>query len=157
MPKVKPIFEADLPAELAGRVSYVEHDLFKPQTVEADIYIVKLILHDYPEAVASQILRNLVPALRPGNRVLLIEYIGKVDVGAEAGAEEKKAGPPLPRSIQQMGTATDLRMMALFNAKERPAEAYRDIVKNADERFEVVKVDADPLTFFATIEVVWRG
>ena len=170
MPKVKPIFEADRPAELAGRVSYVEHDIFQPQPVEADIYVVKLILHDYPEAEASRILRNLVPALRPGSRVLLIEYIGKVDEGAtgdrqpaaEAMKEEEKkkkkeAGPPLPRSIQQMGTATDLRMMALFNANERPAEAYRGIVKNADERFEVVRVDADPLTFFATIEVVWRG
>lgn len=166
MPKVKPVFEADLPDELADRVSYVEYDLFQPQPVEADIYIVKMILHDYPEAVASQILRNLVPALRPGSRVLLIEYIGKVDESetgdrkqeaAAASEIKKEEGPPLPRSIQQMGTATDLRMMALFNAQERPAEAYRAIVKDADERFEVVKIDADPLTFFATIEVVWRG
>ncbi|EFQ36647.1 O-methyltransferase [Colletotrichum graminicola M1.001] len=161
MPKVKPIFEANLPAELADRVSYVEHDILQPQPVEADIYILKLIMHDYPDAVASQLLRNLVPKLRPGNRVLVIEYIGKVDEGATSDPkyeeEEKKVGPPLPRSVQQMGTATDLRMMALFNAKERPVEAYRSIVKNADERFEVIKVDADPLTFFATIEIVWRG
>ncbi|KAK1565971.1 O-methyltransferase [Colletotrichum navitas] len=160
MPKVKPIFEANLPAELADRVSYVEHDILQPQPVEADIYILKLIMHDYPEAVASQLLRNLVPKLRPGNRVLVIEYIGKVDEDATRDPEkeeEKKAGPPLPRSVQQMGTATDLRMMALFNAKERPVEAYRSIVKNADQRFEVIKVDADPLTFFATIKIVWRG
>ncbi|KAK2037228.1 O-methyltransferase [Colletotrichum somersetense] len=161
MPKVKPIFEENLPAELADRVSYVEHDLLQPQPVEADIYIVKLIMHDYPEAVASQILRNLVPKLRPGNRVLVIEYIGKFDECAtgekKKGEEEKMADPPLPRSVQQMGTATDLRMMALFNAKERPVEAYRSIIKNADERFEVIKVDADPLTFFATIEIMWRG
>ncbi|KAK2002954.1 O-methyltransferase [Colletotrichum falcatum] len=161
MPKVKPIFEANIPAELADRVSYVEHDILQPQPVEADIYILKLIMHDYPEVVASQLLRNLVPKLRPGSRVLVIEYIGKVDEGATGDTknegEEKKAGPPLPRSVQQMGTATDLRMMALFNAKERPVEAYRSIVKNADERFEVIKIDADPLTFFATIEIVWRG
>lgn len=41
--------------------------------------------------------------------------------------------------------------------KEGTAEAYRDIVNNADERFEVAKIDADLLAFFASIEVVWRG
>lgn len=46
MPKVKHILEADFPAELAGCVSYLEHDLFQPQPVEADIYVVKMILHD---------------------------------------------------------------------------------------------------------------
>ena len=172
MPKVQPVFEADVPDELRSRVSFVSHDLHQPQTTQADIYMLKLILHDYPETEASKILRALVPALRPGNRVVIIEYIGKVDTNGEedksskegeaaAKEEEKKEpaapAPALPRSIQQMGTATDLRMMALFNAKERPAESYRDIIRAADDRFEIVSLKANPLTFFAVIEVVWRG
>ncbi|RYP17064.1 hypothetical protein DL766_008984 [Monosporascus sp. MC13-8B] len=168
MPKVKPVFEADVPEELKSRVSFVEHDLLRPQPVQADIFMLKLILHDYPEPEAARILRALVPALRPGNRVVVIEYIGKVaddgDGAADSKEEDKdsegKEGPPpqaLPRSIQQMGTATDLRMMALFNAKERPAESYRDIFRAADERFEVVSLKANPITFFAVIEAVWRG
>ncbi|RYP92184.1 hypothetical protein DL770_001691 [Monosporascus sp. CRB-9-2] len=162
MPKVKPVFEADVPEELKSRVSFVEHDLLQPQPVQADIFMLKLILHDYPEPEAARILRALVPALRPGNRVVVIEYIGKVaddGDGAAKGKEDKEGAPPqaLPRSIQQMGTATDLRMMALFNAKERPAESYRDIFRAADERFEVVSLKANPITFFAVIEAVWRG
>lgn len=153
MPKVQPVFESDVPEELKSRVSYVAHDLNQPQTVQADIYMLKLILHDYPEPEAAKIIRALVPVLKPGNRVVVIEYIGKVDDGSSSNKE----GPPLPRSIQQMGTATDLRMMALFNAKERPAEAYRDIFRQADERFEIVSLKANPLTFFAVIEAVWRG
>jgi hypothetical protein len=149
LPKVRPVFEADLPADLKPRVSFVEHDMFQPQPVQADVYLAKMILHDYPEPEAAKILRALVPALKTGNRVILIEYIGKVDDG--------QSGPALPRSIQQMGTATDLRMMALFNAKERPAEAYRGIFAAADPRFEVVSISANPLTFFAAIEAVWRG
>ncbi|EMR64683.1 hypothetical protein MGN70_008603 [Eutypa lata] len=152
MPKVQPVFEADVPEDLKSRVSFVAHDLNQPQTVQADIYMLKLILHDYPEPEAAKIIRALVPALKPGNRVVVIEYIGKVDDGGS-----NKEGPPIPRSIQQMGTATDLRMMALFNAKERPAEAYRDIFRQADERFEIVSLKANPLTFFAVIEAVWRG
>ncbi|KAK6222954.1 hypothetical protein LQW54_000766 [Pestalotiopsis sp. IQ-011] len=149
LPMVQPVFEADLPADLRPRVSFQEHNIFDPQPARADIFMVELILHDYPEPEAAKILRALVPTLRHGNRVLVFEYIGKVEGGQGNG--------PIARSVKQMGTATDLRMMALFNAKERPGEAYREIFQRADERFDVVSVKADPLTFLAVIEAVWRG
>ena len=111
---VKPVFEAELPDDVRGRVSFVKHDIFQPQQTQADIYMLKLILHDYSEKEAAKLLKLLTPALRPGNRVILIEYIGKVEE-SEGDAQAKKE--PLPLSIRQMGTATDLRMMAMFNAK----------------------------------------
>lgn len=159
---VRPVFEADLPDDVRDRVSFVEHDIYQPQpTQDADIYMVKLILHDYSETEAAKILRALTPALRKGDKVIVIEYIGKVDEkdGDQGGKVEEKTEKKeaLPLSVRQMGTATDLRMMAIFNAKERPAESYRDIFKAADERFEVVTVKADPLSFMAVIEAVWRG
>lgn len=152
MPKVQAVFEKNLAAEpaLASRVSFQLHDFYQPQPVQADIYLIKLILHDYSDAEAIRILRALVPALKPGARIIFIEYIGDhsaTDTG----------GVPLPRSIRQMGTATDLRMMAIFNTKERPVEAWRDVFKAADERFEIASVEANPLRFFAVIEVVWSG
>lgn len=125
----------------------MEHDFFQPQPVQADVYVFKMILHDWPDAEAAKILRALVPALKPGARVLLFEYIGSHDGGEE-----------LPRSIRQMGSATDLRLMALFNAKERPVEAWKGVFALADERFEVRDVRANPQqNFFAVIEAVWRG
>ncbi|GAP93370.2 putative sterigmatocystin 8-O-methyltransferase [Rosellinia necatrix] len=159
MPMVRPVFEADCPDDVRDRVSFVEHDIYQPQPTQADIYMVKLILHDYSEAEAAKILRALTPSLRPGNRVIVIEYIGKVDEGGSGDDAEKKKEEqqPLPLSVRQMGTATDLRMMAIFNAKERPAEAYRGIFRAADERFDVTNVKADPLSFMAVIEAVWRG
>jgi hypothetical protein len=47
--------------------------------------------------------------------------------------------------------------MALFNAEERPVEAWKKIFQQADERYDVVRVDADPLTFYVVMEVIWRG
>ncbi|KAH8161426.1 hypothetical protein CIB48_g6828 [Xylaria polymorpha] len=150
MPMVKPVFEADCPADVRDRVSFVEHDIYQPQPTQADIYMLKLILHDYNESEAANLLKALTPSLRPGNRVLVIEYIGKVDEG-DTNKE------PLPLSVRQMGTSTDLRMMAIFNTSERPAESYRAIFRAADERFDVVNIKADPLSFIAVIEAVWRG
>ncbi|KAI1074715.1 sterigmatocystin 8-O-methyltransferase [Whalleya microplaca] len=148
LPKVQPVFEANLPEDVKDRVSFVAHDFFKPQPIQADIYIFKLILHDWPDHESAQILRALIPALKPGARVIIFEYIG------ERGEAET---PSLPRSIRQMGTATDLRIMALFNAKERPVEAWSKIFKLADERFDVTNVKARPEDFFAMVEAVWRG
>ncbi|KAI1771396.1 sterigmatocystin 8-O-methyltransferase [Hypoxylon cercidicola] len=148
LPKVKPVFEANLPKDVKSRVSFVEHDFFQPQPVQADIYIFKMILHDWPDHEAARILRALIPALKPGARVILFEYIGN---------QGETEGPPLPRSIQQMGTATDLRLMALFNGKERPVDAWARIFRDADERFEMANVKANPQNFFAVIEAVWRG
>lgn len=149
LPEAGPSFDKTTPADLRPRVSFMAHDFFNPQPVQADVYMIKLILHDWPDAESVRILRGLVPALRPGAKVLFIDYVGKQK--AAEGSEE------LPRSIQQMGTATDLRMMALFNAEERPVEAWREIFRQADERFEITRVEANPLTFYVVMEAVWRG
>ncbi|EER40216.1 conserved hypothetical protein [Histoplasma capsulatum H143] len=77
LPKVKPVFDAELPAEFNTRVSFVVHDFFQPQPVQADIYVFKMILHDWPDDEAARILRALVPALKPGARVILFEYMGQ--------------------------------------------------------------------------------
>ncbi|KAF2851527.1 S-adenosyl-L-methionine-dependent methyltransferase [Plenodomus tracheiphilus IPT5] len=147
LPEVAPVFDREFPSDLKSRVSFLTHNIFHPQPVTADIYMLKWILHDWPDAESVAILRALVPALKPGARVLFIDYVGK----------HEPSNVELPRSIQGFGTATDLRMMALFNAKERPVEAWKGVFKEADERFEVVRVEADELSFMCVIEVVWKG
>ena len=61
-------------AILEGRLSFYGHDFLKPQPIEgADVYLLRMILHDWPDKYAIQILRNIVPAMRPGARVILNE------------------------------------------------------------------------------------
>ncbi|KAJ3495831.1 hypothetical protein NLG97_g3105 [Lecanicillium saksenae] len=149
LPEVEPVFKKHQPVELQSRVTFTAHDFFQPQPVEADVFMFKMILHDWPDEECVKILRALVPSMHPGSRVFFIDFVGKHD------SEESQ--PPVPRSMQQMGTATDLRMMALFNGEERPAEAWKAIFKAADERFDIVRLEANPLAFFVIIEAVWRG
>lgn len=144
--EVAPVFDNEFPRDLRDHVSFKTQNLFDPQPITAHIYMLKWILDDWPEAESVAILPSLVPALKPGARIVFIDYVGKQDT----------SDVELPRSIQGFRTAIDLRMMALFNAKERPVEAWKNVFKQADERFDVVRVDADPLSFMLVLEAVWR-
>lgn len=151
LPQAETSFNANVPEEVRSRVKFQAHDFFQPQPVQADIYMIKLILHDWPDRESVKILQALRPSLKTGARIVFIDYVGKQETVASKDAE------PLPRSIKQMGTATDIRMMSLFNAEERPVDAWKAIFKEADERFDIVRVEANPLTFMVIMEVVWRG
>lgn len=61
--------------ENKSRVSFTEYDFFTPQPVQADVYIYRHILHDWSDADSVKILSSLLPALKPGARVLISEGI----------------------------------------------------------------------------------
>ncbi|PKS12521.1 hypothetical protein jhhlp_000728 [Lomentospora prolificans] len=147
LPEVKPVFEANRPAELEDRVSFIPHNFFDDQPVQGDIYMFKMIFHDWPDHEIARILRALKPSLKPGARVILLEYIGN---------QGDNEGPQPPRSVVNMGTATDLRLMALFNGKERPVSAWEKVIHQADPGFRVSAVKPDAHSFFAVIEAVWQ-
>jgi hypothetical protein len=149
LPQVEPVFHKTIPDDLKDRVTFQAHDMFQPQPIEADIYLIKLILHDWPDEESVKMLQALRPALKPGARVIFIEY-----VGAEDSTEDSTQ---LPRIVRGMGSATDLRIMALFNTEERAASAWRGIFKKADERFEIQNLKSNAAAFYTVIDAVWRG
>ena len=64
--------EAQLPPGLKERVSFMAHDFWNEQPVKnGDIYYFRWIFHDWSDAYAVKILRQLVPALKAGSRVLI--------------------------------------------------------------------------------------
>lgn len=59
-----------------GKVTYQAHDFFQEQpVVGADVYFLRHVMHNHPDAECESILRALLPALRPGARVLVSEYV----------------------------------------------------------------------------------
>ena len=61
-----------VPPEVRSRVRFLEHDFFQTQTViGADVYLFRWIFHDWPDRYVIRILRQLIPALKPGARVLV--------------------------------------------------------------------------------------
>lgn len=68
--------EAALPEDLKERIDFMPHDFFTEQPIKgADVYFMRWILHNWSNKYCLQILRNLVPALKKGSRVVLYEFL----------------------------------------------------------------------------------
>ena len=68
--------QQDLPLDLHGRVGFQAHDFFAEQPVKgADVYLLRLVLHDWSDKYAKKILEALVPALKPGATVMVQDRV----------------------------------------------------------------------------------
>ena len=64
------------PEDLQGRIKFMAHDLFAQQPVQgADVYYLRWILHNWSDKYCILILRALVPALKPGAKVIIQESL----------------------------------------------------------------------------------
>ena len=67
---------ASLPAELKGRIEFIAHDFFTEQTLKnPDIYLFRWIMHNWSDPYCIRMLRNLIPTMSNGSRVLVYEYV----------------------------------------------------------------------------------
>ena len=78
-----------LPTAANRRVSFMAHDFFAAQPVKgADAYLLRMVLHDWPDAYARTIICALVPALKPGAKVVVQDHV-MPDVGAAPKCQER--------------------------------------------------------------------
>lgn len=64
-----------LSPEFKDRITFMQHDFFQDQTIAADVYLFRWILHDWSDKYAIKILRALIPALKGGAKVVLNEFV----------------------------------------------------------------------------------
>jgi SAM-dependent methyltransferase len=118
-----PMFGADAilaEAGVADRCTIAEGGLFDPVIPGGDAYILKHIVHDWPEDRALAILRNVRDAINADGRLLLMEFV--VPEGNE----------PHPAKL------VDLWLMLLVGGKERTKSQYTELLATAG--FELVQV-----------------
>ncbi|KAK5991011.1 Chlorophenol O-methyltransferase [Cladobotryum mycophilum] len=137
----KPICEDEA---VSSRIKFQTHDFFKEQPVkDADAYFFRWIIHNYSAAYAVAILRNLIPALKPGARIIISEHC-LLEPGQENPWDEK-----LMRGM-------DMVMMALLNAEERDERGFRKLFETADARFEFKGVQRVENCRMSVVEAVWN-
>ncbi|KAJ4361264.1 hypothetical protein N0V95_002033 [Ascochyta clinopodiicola] len=113
--------------ETAARTSFEEYDFFTPQKTTADIYIFRHILHDWSDADTVRILRNLVPALQPGARVLISEGLLPAPPARQTNVLDDK-----------MIRIEDMFMLAVHDAPERSRADFERLFTEASPSFRLV-------------------
>lgn len=160
--------EKKLSPELQGRISFQGHDIFDPQPVRgADVYLLRLVLHDWSDKYAVMIIRALIPALEPGARVVVNDRV--LPALEEAHYLVEREGrfvllPDTPMTCVEKGNSDcgacrdyDMYMLAFQNAKERTAEDWETLFKVADERFRVTEVVQPVKSALAVVVATWEG
>lgn len=75
-PEVISQAEQALPVNFQDRIRFQPHDFFQNQPVHgADVYLLRHVLHDWSNKYAQKILQALIPALKPGAKVVLNDRI----------------------------------------------------------------------------------
>jgi SAM-dependent methyltransferase len=90
---------------LTGRCEFATGDFFVSVPATADIYVLKTVIHDWPDDQAREILRSCRRAMAPGSRLLIIERLMPARL---VPSEENRA---LAR--------VDLHMLVALGAQER--------------------------------------
>lgn len=146
LPHVVPAAREDLPAELQGRVEFEVHSFLEPQASEdpaPDAFLLRWVLHDWPDAYSVRILRALVPAMRPGARVLIYEYV--------------LADEPVTDLAGRFGAQMDMIMGAVFNGRERRRAEYQRLLEQSDRRFVLEAVRQPEGSTMSMVEVSWKA
>ncbi|KAF4440939.1 hypothetical protein F53441_12158 [Fusarium austroafricanum] len=121
-------------AKVDDKITAMAHDFFKPQPVTGSrAYFMHAILHDWPDAQATQLLQNTKDAMTKGYSKLFIYDI---------------VVPPTGASISQ--TTMDVQMMSLLSASERTEKQWENLLTGAG--FRIVNYWPDPQQYEMLIE-----
>lgn len=93
-----------------------------------DAYVLKNVIHDWPDEESVRILRNIRAAVAPGATLLLVEFV-------------------IPDHDREfIGKWTDLEMLVALAARERTVEEYRSLYEQAGFRMTRVVETAAPFS-----------
>ena len=99
--------------EISGRICFQSGDFFGEIPSGGDAYILKKVIHDWPDDKAQEILQHCRQAMSPESRLMLIESV--VPPGNEATFTK----------------FLDLWMMVWPGGRERTEIEYRELLKSA--------------------------
>ena len=107
-----------------------EGSFFDGVPTGGDIYVLKMIIHDWPEDQAIEILRNVRAAAEVGTTLLLIETVLS------------------DHNRDHVGNWTNLEMLLMNAGRERTAAEYRGLLQRAGFQVTRVVPTASPLALW---------
>lgn len=133
-----------LPDDLQSRLTFQTHDFTQAQPVSgADVYLLRMILHDWSDDEAAKILKNTIAAFdKAKSRLIIMDT-----VLPEPGS--------VPVSVERIVRARDLTMMQAFNSKERDLDGWKDLLAAADHDLHLVNMVQPTGSAMSVLEVAF--
>lgn len=75
LPGTVPETSDNVPKDISGRIRFAAHDCFESQPQTADVFLFRMIFHNWSDEHAVKILKATVPGLKPGSRVVINDYL----------------------------------------------------------------------------------
>lgn len=127
----------------SGTLKAEAHDLFQPQPRIGNEYsfILRHILHDWPDKEAAAILGNVARSLGPKSKILIIEMVAVPNVDSTAttsaksfllDGDDKRPDYCVPShfgSASKLVNAFSVHMLSLMNGCERSLREWENLVK----------------------------
>ncbi|KDQ13840.1 hypothetical protein BOTBODRAFT_55853 [Botryobasidium botryosum FD-172 SS1] len=155
--EVVPIAKANIARRLTdpakrSRITVEPHNFFEVQPRGGDrIYMLRYILHDWPDHACIKILKNIAQAAGPKAKIIIVEVISvpcttsayaqyrghPVTLDDLRGAKRHQAITPpayIPENFgacAKMSLALGVHMMGVFNALERSMTEWFDLITRA--------------------------
>jgi hypothetical protein len=113
---------------VAERVKVEAGSFFDAVPAGGDAYVLKNVIHDWPDAESLTILRNIRTAAEPGTTLLLVEFV-------------------IPDHDREfIGKWADMEMLVQVAARERTADEYRKLYQQAGFQMTRVVPTAGPIS-----------
>jgi 6-hydroxytryprostatin B O-methyltransferase len=109
---------SQLSSDIAERIEFVSHNFFHPQPETsrgADVFLLRMILNNWPSSKCEEILTNVAAIMKPGAVMLLNNFMLH-----EPGTVGKRA--------EALERARDLFQMAAMNGMERDIGGWNELV-----------------------------
>ncbi|KDQ29760.1 hypothetical protein PLEOSDRAFT_27563 [Pleurotus ostreatus PC15] len=125
-----------------GTVTLEVHSFFEPMPVKADVYFLRCIIHDWPEADCRKILGHIHAAAKSTSKLILFEMMA---LHACPDEQSGNAGAPYPL-LANLGVAAggfitiaDMQMLFLLDGRERTTGEYAELGRLTGWKLESVK------------------
>jgi O-methyltransferase len=120
-------------AGVAARCTIQNGGIFDSPPAGADAYVLKHIVHDFPESECLAVLKNIRSVINPDGKLLVMEYVLK-------GNNER-----------HIGNVIDLWLLLLLGARERTRQQYSDLFARAGFKLTAVVSTSSPISIVEAV------
>lgn len=126
-----------------ANITFMSHNFHQPQPLVADAYFLRFVLHDWPDRICKDIICNLLPAMRTGARLMVMEVLLP-----EPGTQ--------PVWLEKIMYVNDMAMFSLSSGQERTMRQLRAIVEACEPRLDFEAATTPPESHCTLLSWIMR-